>query len=334
MSVIIEYVWIDRYQGTRSKIKVMSSDKVDLQLSDIPDWNFDGSSTSQASVAKSELILKPVALYNNPFGVNTRTSYLVLCDIWINNTEQHGGNTRKLALDKLDSVKEADPMFGFEQEFFFAKDGIPVSFIGKKEMRSQGDYYCGLGSYCIVGRAIIEKTLDRSLTAGIKLTGANAEVAPSQWEFQVCSTGIKAADDLWMLRYILGRTTEELNCDVTYHPKPVGGEWNGSGLHTNFSTTKTRDVDGLTELNRIVDNLKKTHKEDIETYGDEENKKRLTGECETANYDECTSGIGDRTKSIRISNEVNDNKCGYLEDRRPAANADPYCIITTLCKAI
>ena len=321
--IIIEYVWIDRYQGTRSKIKVLQSDKDQLELSDIPEWNFDGSSTSQSSQKDSELILKPVSLYKNPFtnfnSNQKKNAYLVLCDIWINKTTPHGGNTRHIALESVGKYNDLEPMFGFEQEFFIAKDGIPISFIGKKEMRSQGDYYCGVGSNCITGRAIIEKTVERAIDAGISITGSNAEVAPSQWEIQVCSTGIQSADDLWMLRYILDKTTEELNCDITYHPKPVNGEWNGSGLHTNFSTSKTRETNGLTELHRIIDNLKKTHTEDMNSYGDEENKKRLTGDCETAKYEECTHGIGDRTTSIRISNEVNNNKCGYLEDRRPAS---------------
>jgi glutamine synthetase len=167
------------------------------------------------------------------------------------------------------------------------------------------------------------------MKAGLKITGMNAEVAPAQWELQIDDMGIKACDGLWMLRYILTRTVESYGFGIELHPKPLGPEWNGSGGHTNYSTPDMRSPGGYSVIMKMIQELGKHHKEDIEHYG-EDNRMRLSGKCETSSYDRFCSGVSDRTASIRIPTETYQKQCGYLEDRRPASNMDPYRVASIL----
>ena len=208
----------------------------------------------------------------------------------------------------------------------FPKDGNPDP---------QGMYYCSVGTRNVNGRNLAEEHLNTCLSAGLQITGINAEVLLGQWEYQILGKGCKrSSDDLWLSRYLLQRACEKYNVHVEFHPKPVLGEWNGSGLHTNFSNNQMREVGGEVYFTEICENLKHKHNKFIKNYGSS-NELRLTGEYETANISTFSYGVADRGASIRIPlGVVNDGWTGYLEDRRPASNADPYLITKLLSDSL
>jgi glutamine synthetase len=315
---------------------------MEIDIYSLPEWNYDGSSTGQAKGNDSEVIIKPCAVYNDPFR-SPDYSFLVLCDTYCKDPSDnetiipHKTNNRVKALEIFNKYNDdVEPMYGIEQEFFLAdKDGVPLfknlitqNYINK-EWESQGDYYCGIGSKNIIGRNFMEKALSNCIDAGLNITGMNAEVAPGQWEFQVCSVGINAADQLYIMRYILNRTAESFDWTINLHPKPVKGDWNGSGCHVNFSTKNMREDNGIEHINSAIKKLSKKHLYHMENYGSS-NYLRMTGEHETADYNTFTFGVANRGASIRIPNSTNIDKKGYLEDRRPASNMDPYIVTSML----
>ena len=329
--VILEYVWLDGKSNLRSKYKTIYCDNV--TLSNIPNWNYDGSSTYQATTENSEIILAPCSIYKNPF-FQDNNSYIVMCSTYYTNNIPTNTNNRHDANLVFNKQLELEPWFGIEQEYFmFNRKTHKPHFFDMDLPDKQGDYYCGVGSKNIMFRMLAEKHYKYCLYANLKISGVNAEVAPNQWEYQIgpC-TGIEAGDMHWISRYILCKLAEEYNITISFEPKPLLSPWNGSGLHTNFSTKVTRDISdnmsGLEKLDQMVHSLSKKHKEHLMVYGD--NSKRLCGECETSNINEFTCGYGNRGCSIRIPNDTLKNKCGYMEDRRPAADADPYQVISIL----
>ena len=327
---ILEYIWLDANNNCRSKTKVININE--LTLENIPKWNYDGSSTGQATTENSEIILNPVKFYLDPFRNTNNNSYLVLCDTYNIDETPHKTNYRYKANIIFNKSLKSKPMFGLEQEFFISKELdsgalVPIGFLNEK-CKKQGEYYCGVGGNNIIGKELIEETLENLLYSDISITGMNAEVAPSQWEFQVCDYGINASDDLIMLRYICNRTLEKKGWVMDIRAKPKQGDWNGSGCHVNFSTEEMRSEGGLEKIKHSISNLEKKHNLHISYYGSD-NSERLTGNHETSSLQEFSYGVGSRNTSIRIPNQTNIDNKGYFEDRRPSSSLNPY-IVTSL----
>jgi glutamine synthetase len=334
MNHILEYIWIDGDGGLRSKTRIINKNIKNLLVSDIPRWNFDGSSTNQAhSDGNTEILLKPCKIYKNPFIYCDTNSWcwLVLCDtsdICCNSPMT--SSTREEANKLFNSLKHEECWFGLEQEFFiFSKTNM---FEEINNLRIINKHYCGI-EVDEIDKKIMETHLDYCLTAGVKICGINAEVCQHQWEYQIgpC-VGIDGADDLIISRYILQNIANKYNKVINYNPK-VRLDMNGSGCHINFSTKKMREENGYIEILDCMSKLEKDHNTYIEKCG-KNNRNRLTGKNETSSYDKFTYGIGTRNTSIRIGNETYEEKKGYFEDRRPASNIDPYLVMSSLCKSI
>jgi len=331
MKIILEYIWLDGDNNLRGKTKVWDGEK-DFKVSDLPEWNYDGSSTKQAIGNDSEVILKPRKIYPNPFVPNNRyDSHIVLCDTWKPDCTPHPSNTRVIAETIFQLKPELKPWFGIEQEFFFInpKLNLPIGFRIDGGAPPQGPYYCGVGGPVAYGRCAGEEALYNCLNTNLNITGLNFEVAPGQCELQLREEGLDAGDDLIMLRYILIRTGEKYGLGIDFSAKPIKGDWNGSGCHVNFSTQPMREDDGYKEIENAIKKLSEKHQEHIKVYGDDNNE-RLTGLHETSSMDKFTFGVADRTASIRVPRETISNKKGYFEDRRPSSSMDPYLVISKI----
>lgn len=351
---LLEYVWLDANDNLRSKIKIHTEDN------DFPVWNFDGSSTGQAiDTPISDIIINPVRTYNNPFfKINNVESYIVLCECLNPNMTPHNTNHRAKCNEIHNNSKEHECLFGIEQEYVIFENNTTlmpttrhslIQNIYKKPYKwhshlmpldnknecVQGEFYCSVGGNKAFGREISEKHLIYCLEAGINICGTNAEVAPSQWEFQIgTSDMLTVSDDLIVARYILNKIAEEYNCYISLEPKPFGPNWNGSGGHTNFSTNQMRKkITGISWIKEACNELINNHAEHIKVYG-KNNELRLTGDHETSSINNCTYGIANRNTSIRIPLQVTINNCGYLEDRRPASNLNPYLVTSSIVKTV
>ncbi|MEM9354553.1 MAG: glutamine synthetase beta-grasp domain-containing protein [Planctomycetota bacterium] len=320
MAYKLEYIWLDGYQpeaSLRSKTKVVSEKPSTVE--DCPDWSFDGSSTEQAEGHSSDCLLKPAKMIDDPQRDNAS---LVLCEVLTAGGDVHPSNFRGKFTD------DDDLWLGFEQEYTIMQNGKPLGFPIDGYPGPQGPYYCSVGYDNCVGRDIVEDHLDTCLEAGLGVTGINAEVMKGQWEYQLFGKGAKnACDDLWLSRYLLHRAAEKYGVTIELHPKPIKGDWNGSGMHTNFSNTQIREQGGEEVIKGICEKFRPRHEEHISAYGSD-NEQRLTGLHETQSIDQFSYGVSDRGASIRIPvGTVNDGWKGYLEDRRPASNADPYKVV-------
>ncbi|XP_071040825.1 glutamine synthetase 2 cytoplasmic [Parasteatoda tepidariorum] len=333
------YVWIDG-TGEQLRAKTKTLDFVPKHPSDLPVWNFDGSSTYQAEGSNSDIYLHPVALYNDPFrGGNNK---LVLCETYKFNGQPTDSNKRKTCVEVMDKAKAEKPWFGIEQEYTLLDcDKHPFGWPKNGFPGPQGPYYCGVGADKVYGRDVEEAHYRACMYAGIPICGTNAEVMPAQWEFQVGpSEGVAIGDDLWMSRFILQRVAEDFGVVVTFDPKPIPGDWNGAGAHTNFSTKAMREKGGLKEIEKAIERLSKHHDRHIQAYDPKQgkdNERRLTGFHETSSIHDFSAGVANRGASIRIPRQVAQEGMGYLEDRRPSSNCDPYSvaevIVRTVCLA-
>jgi glutamine synthetase len=327
--VQIEYVWLDGRTptaGLRSKTKIVKGPVT--KLADIPEWGFDGSSTEQAEGRFSDCRLAPVFFVPDP--LRESPSLIALCEVFQANGDVHPSNTRARLRDVAKKYKSQDAWFGIEQEYTLFQNGRPLGFPAAGFPGPQGPYYCGVGAENIKGRDLAEEHMEACLRAGITLSGINAEVMPGQWEFQVGPVGpLEVADQLWIARWLLERLGEEFEMSVSFEPKPVSGDWNGAGAHTNFSTKEMRAPKGMAAIKAACEKLKKKHHAHIAVYG-AGNEARLTGKHETCSINEFRYGVSDRGASIRIPMATADGGRGYLEDRRPAANMDPYQVCAAL----
>ncbi len=329
----LEYIWLDGYEpvpNLRSKTKIEAFAVAPTLEDELPVWNFDGSSTQQAEGSSSDCLLQPVTVFADPARTN---GLLVMCEVLLPDGTPHPSNSRATIPD------DPGTWFGFEQEYFLYRDGAPLGFPAQGFPAPQGEYYTGVGFKNVgdVAREIVEEHIDLCLAAGINLEGINAEVAKGQWEFQIFGKGSKrAADEMWIARYLLLRLCERHGVDINFHPKPLGMEhdWNGSGMHTNFSTEHMREVGGREYFEALMaafDEHKDAH---IAVYGPD-NHMRLTGLHETQAIDKFNYGVANRGASIRIPHSfVNNDYRGYLEDRRPNSLGDPYRIAGRILQTI
>ncbi len=328
-----EYIWIDGHKPTaklRSKTKVIDG-PVD-QIDQIPIWGFDGSSTMQAVGHKSDCMLKPVKFIPDP--IRGDDHILVLCEVLNSDETVHISNSRSHLRAIYERYKHHEPIFGIEQEYTFFRGRSPLGWPDGGYPAPQGPFYCGVGADEVFGRNIVELHLSRCLVAGIHVSGMNAEVMPGQWEFQIGPIGpLDVADEIWLARWLLYRTGEEFKVSATLHPKPVLGDWNGAGAHTNFSTVEMRSEGGLQAVIDACEKLRVNHDAHIAVYG-AHNKERLTGLHETCTITEFRYGISDRGASVRIPMATANEGKGYLEDRRPAANMDPYQACAILMETV
>ncbi len=345
MTNIAEYIWLDGTEPTqqlRSKTRVLEVEtSSSVEPGSFPVWSFDGSSTNQAGGNDSDLLLSPVQVANDP--IRGPGNYLVLCEVLNADGTPHKSNTRALLQKIMEAAsKDSNPWFGFEQEYTLFSGLHPLGWPENGYPAPQGPFYCGVGSDKVYGRDVVEAHTRMCIEAGIMIYGTNAEVMPGQWEFQIGYRGVKSdtfdaytlCDHLWMARWLLHRVAEEYDVRVSFDNKPIKGDWNGAGCHTNFSTEAMRDpASGIATINNAIEALSTKHDEHVALYG-HGLEERLTGDHETCAIHEFRAGVADRGASIRVPQQVQINKCGYLEDRRPGANCDPYLVSARLITTI
>jgi glutamine synthetase len=324
-----DYIWLDRNGKLRTKARTIEVDTSYPTLTDIPKWNYDGSSTGQApSEGDTEITLMPVYMKLN------LDSIIVVCATYHSNNDPLPNNYYNFAKEVFSQEQDEEPWFGLEQEYFIM-DNYNHMPIGMDEHANtpQGQFYCAVGGNNVYGRTIANLHYKECLKYGLKISGINQEVAVGQWEFQIGPVvGIEAGHQMLIARFLLELMAECNGCYISYDPKPYPN-WNGSGCHINFSTKKMREANGIDTILAAMPKLKAAHLKHIAIYGDD-NDKRLTGIHETSSVSKFSWGVGTRNTSVRIGNDTHKNGCGYFEDRRPAANVDPYISTAMLFKTV
>lgn len=328
-----EYIWIDGHSPTpklRSKTKII--DGPVSELSQIPEWSFDGSSTLQGVGHNSDRAMRPVDFVPDP--IRGGEHILVMTEVNYPDSTPHKTNKRVNLVDVVKRHLAHEAWFGIEQEYTFFRGRSPLGWPEGGYPAPQGPFYCGVGADEVFGRDIVERHLDACLYSGIGISGVNAEVMPGQWEFQIGPLDpLTVSDQLWIARWLLYRIAEDFGVNATLYPKPVQGDWNGAGAHTNFSTKEMRGDGGYVFIEAACKKLEERHAEHIAVYG-AHNDLRLTGLHETCSIHEFRYGVGDRGASIRIPLPTMRDGKGYLEDRRPAANMNPYEVCAILMDTI
>ena len=327
-----EYIWLD---GTKPTAQIRSKTKVIKRSEELPVWGFDGSSTNQADGDASDCVLNPV--FSCPDPVRGSDNILVLCEVLNVDGTPHKSNTRANCAKTEEKYKTHNCWVGLEQEYtLMTHDDEPYGFnFAKKEngeILSQGPYYCAAGAGLAIGRNIAEEHLDACLSAGLKISGINAEVMPGQWEFQIGpASTLEGSDHLVVARWLLHRIAEDHSVVVSLDGKPAKGDWNGAGCHANFSTVRMRE--SYEACIGACEALSIRAEEHVESYG-QGIQQRLTGDHETCSHTDFRYGVSDRGASIRIPWQVEKEGRGYIEDRRPNANCDPYIVTSLLTDTV
>ena len=324
-----EYIWMDGHEPTqklRSKTKVIDGPL--NSIDELPLCGFDGSSTNQAEGNDSDCMLKPVCKMPDP--IRGGDDILVMCEVMNPDGSIHSSNTRAHLREISEKFSDQEAWFGIEQEYTLFEGRNPLGWPEGGYPAPQGPFYCGVGADEVFGRDVVEEHLQLCMDAGLEVSGINAEVMPGQWEYQIGPLGpLEVADQMWISRWLLYRISEDYGVSATLHPKPVKGDWNGAGAHTNFSTKSMRAEGGIDVINEACEKLSQKHDEHINVYG-AHNEERLTGLHETCSIKEFRYGVSDRGASIRIPMQTANDGYGYLEDRRPSANMDPYKVCAIL----
>jgi glutamine synthetase len=318
-----EYIWLDGTEPTqqlRSKTKILAD-----SATTPPIWGFDGSSTNQATGDHSDCVLQPV--FTCPDPIRGGSNILVMCEVLLaDNMKPHPTNTRAALAKVAKKYAKHEMWFGLEQEYTMLRlDGSPLGFPENGGYPGpQGPYYCGVGADKIVGRDIVEEHTQACLDAGLAISGTNAEVMPGQWEFQIGPLGpLEVSDELNIARWLLHRIAEDYDVVISFDAKPVKGDWNGAGCHTNFSTVGMRN--SYADIEAACKAIGKKWELHVTNYG-AGIQDRLTGHHETAPWNKFSYGVSHRGASIRIPWQVEKDGKGYAEDRRPNANCDPYTV--------
>jgi len=243
MNVMVEYIWIDSDGKLRSKTKIIKDG-----TGAPPRWNFDGSSTEQATPKNSDLTLEPVFVCTDE--IRRYPNLLALCEVLDKDGEPIHSNHRRRcsALEKRHRTKYF--WFGIEQEYTLtigrAEKPLGLTLGGYQRTRvddipEQGQFYCGLGANNAFGRKIAEEhmklCLDTTLVGGggsLLYCGMNAEVMPGQWEFQIGpGDPLHVSDRLWIARYLLIKTAEKHGISVSFKAKPHPIPWCASEAHNS-----------------------------------------------------------------------------------------------------
>ena len=330
MVYMAEYVWLD---GSKPSARLRSKTKVIADGEEPPIWGYDGSSTQQATGDNSDVVLNPVLVVPDP--IRGGSNVIVMAETLLTDMSPHPTNTRAACAAAAEKYGSFDTWFGIEQEYTFFQGNAPLGWPEGGFPAPQGDYYCGVGADVIFGRDIVEDHMEACIAAGLHIAGINAEVMAGQWEFQIGAIAApRVADELWIARWLLSRIAENYDVTVSLAAKPVPGDWNGAGAHTNFSTNQMRE--NYEACVAAAEALGTNIAEHIANYG-AGIEDRLTGQHETASYKDFSYGVSDRGASVRIPWQVARDQKGYIEDRRPNANVDPYLatrlIIQTVCGA-
>ena len=341
----LEYVWLGGSGWDfRSKCKVVSQPVTTVE--ECPEWNYDGSSTGQATTKESEVLLRPAKLVADPFRGGHHK--VVFCETYHPDGKPTVSNFRYFAkkVFEEEACQKEDIWYGVEQEYILSKEVadalahnlIPIAWVEGKAQRKQGVFYCGVGAGRAISRNIPEEHLKVCLEAGLQIAGINAETFPGQWEYQVgIVKGLDACDQVWLSRYFLYRVCEKHNTVPVFDPKPIKGDWNGSGCHVNVSTNSTRAAKGgeavMDVIKAYIEKMEKVHHKDLLFYG-EKNNERLTGAHETANMNFFNYSVGGRDTSIRVPYTTSRGETSYFEDRRPAGNMDPYLCMARIADAM
>jgi glutamine synthetase len=320
---VAEYVWLDGKGQTRSKCKTM--DKTPSGCDDCTIWTFNGACTDQAEAVSSDVYLVPRKVFTDP--IRGAPHVLVVCECITQAMEPAKGNFRAECAEVMEKFANSDPWFGLEQEYVLMDDqGTPLTV-------AAGDNYCGRGALSLPKymREIMGDHYAQCLSAGIKISGMNCESGRAQAEFQIgpCK-GLNAGDHMIAARHTLHKCANRYRCAVSFKGYHSDIEV-PSGMHVNFSSRETRGDGGLIIIEKVCRALGRRMKEAIGVYGGE-NAERLCGKKDTSEMNSFSFAIADRTASIRIPRSVGIVAKGYLEDRRPSANSDPYRVTAFVMK--